>query len=537
MKPTAARVLGLEIGCRCNNRCYFCRSIDFSYSSDDQSLISTLESKHKEGFTEVVITGHEPTLSPSLPRIIQAAREIGYNRIRLETNARMLSYEKFARSLMEAGLTEAAILVPAHTSEMYEKITSSPEGFSQCEAGVRNMLALKSPNFQVSAAIPVCRMNLFSLNDIVRYCYSLGLRRCMFAIIGDDFTHETEYRFPVADAMKDAEGLGMFVEMREGERLVAILGAEERRKESLKSLFDISYCYLGEKKWILGGTIMVDYHCNQQCSFCTVNNKLPPPPEQMIKKYIRYASQKNYPRMVFTGGEPTLHASIPDFIAAAHDGGIPEVWLFTNAIRLADEKYAGVIKKSGLDLALVSLHAPTAEVSDEITSTPGSFNKTVQGIHNLLKYGVYPTLSVVINAKNYVYLVDYVDFVYENFGKIPINFSFVTPIFDRTVEAGMMPRYTDAVPCLMEALRRCGEKGIPTHGLEPHWGIPPCALPDISDYYGELYPIRGSGIPRDFMKKQICTICRFDKACHGVRRLYANTYGLDEIKAVKSFTA
>ncbi|MEW6201446.1 MAG: radical SAM protein [bacterium] len=528
------RQLILEIGSQCNNRCYFCRAIGYSYPADDDSLLRSVERAAEEGIAELVITGHEPTLLPSLSHIVHTAYQKGFHRIRCETNARMLAYANFTRSLTAAGLTEAAVLVPAHTPELYEQITASTDGFSQCEAGMRNLTALKSPALQVSAVIPVCQLNLFALTDIVQYVNSIGINRCQLTVISDEFTSEIEYRSSVDDAVKTAEALGMFVEIREGGKLTAVLGAAERKKEALKSLFDISYCFIGNKKWLLGGTLMLDYHCNQRCPFCTVNNKLPAPPPGKVMKYIKYSSKKNYPRLVFTGGEPTLHPSLPNFIAAANHGGIPEIWLFTNAVRLADRNYADILAASGLNLALVSLHAHTPELSDLITGTPGAFIKTIQGIHNLLDLGVGVTLSFVINAKNYEYLPEYVNFVYDCFGSIPVNFSFVTPIFERTVAEGYMPCYSDAVPFLMAALRGCVEKGIPVHGLEPHWGIPPCMLTDISDYYGHLHPIRGSGIPREFIKKQTCAQCRYDPACHGVRRLYAATYGLDEIKPVIS---
>jgi len=57
--------------------------------------------------------------------------------------------------------------------------------------------------------------------------------------------------------------------------------------------------------------------------------------------------------------------------------------LITNGIRCSSENYVLKLKRAGLDSAQVSLEAGTAEIHDAITKTPGSFDKTVEGIKNL----------------------------------------------------------------------------------------------------------------------------------------------------------
>jgi len=61
------------------------------------------------------------------------------------------------------------------------------------------------------------------------------------------------------------------------------------------------------------------------------------------------------PHIVFTGGEPTLRADLPDLIAHAEANG-QVTGLLTDGLRLADDDYLNTLLQTGLDHLMVVLH-------------------------------------------------------------------------------------------------------------------------------------------------------------------------------------
>lgn len=217
--------------------------------------------------------------------------------------------------------------------------------------------------------------------------------------------------------------------------------------------------------------------------------------------------------------------------------GVREIIINTNAVRLANADFCQALKDAGLDIASVTLIAPDAELSDSITRTPGTFEKTVIGAQNLIHSKVHTLFHFVILEQNYRILPEFIHFVYRTFcdgGKnnIPITFSYVAPPLEEIVKNGYVPRFSDAVPFLRRAMDICTELQIPFGANEGLKGLPPCVLDGDRRYFrllSHLFRRTGS----DFVKKPECMECVFCDRCYGVRKYYAAYYGLDEIHPVR----
>src|SRR5262249_51926296 len=123
-------------------------------------------------------------------------------------------------------------------------------------------------------------------------------------------------------------------------------------------------------------------------------------------------TSNKYHRVIFTGGEVTLEASLPQFARYARDSGsFPHIRLQTNGRKLADPSYARSLVDCGINEFFVSLHGPDAAVQDGISQRPGSFDEAIRGLDNLRTLGVRVLTNTVINTLNVARLADIVDVV------------------------------------------------------------------------------------------------------------------------------
>ena len=77
------------------------------------------------------------------------------------------------------------------------------------------------------------------------------------------------------------------------------------------------------------------------------------------------------------------------------------VALQTNAVRLADAALTDALVAAGVGWVMVSLHADTAELSDALTESPGTFARTLLGLDQLHRHAdVTLVINFVLMARN-----------------------------------------------------------------------------------------------------------------------------------------
>jgi MoaA/NifB/PqqE/SkfB family radical SAM enzyme len=279
--------------------------------------------------------------------------------------------------------------------------------------------------------------------------------------------------------------------------------------------------------------VRVVFHCNQACRFCFVSTHLPPAGDEAVRQAIVAAGAAGA-RVVLTGGEPTLNANLAAYIALAKSVSKFSVGIQSNAIRLADAALTDALVEAGMGEAFISLHGSTAEISDEITEAPGTFEKTVVGIDNLHRHAsVFLNLNFVIHQKNLADLVPYVRFVAARWPRAWVTISFVAPSSDVVPkEKALVPRYSEALPSLVGAVQEARALGLPLGGFESMCGIPLCLLPsELSEYFA-LSDIPEGFDRGEFVKTPACQACGLRNKCYGLRRGYLALHGDGELRPV-----
>ncbi len=141
----------------------------------------------------------------------------------------------------------------------------------------------------------------------------------------------------------------------------------------------------------------IEAACNQDCLFCFARDDdlqltdLAGSPELLGR-----LTAEGVEGVMFSGREPTLNHSLPEYIAMAKAAGMRNVTVETNALLFADMPLVRRCREAGLDSAFVSFHSARAETVALLTRTEDSFERTLQGIRNLIEAGVDVELNCVI---------------------------------------------------------------------------------------------------------------------------------------------
>ncbi len=132
--------LDLKVGWSCNNRCTFCVQGDKRdlYPDRDTASLRKLIEEGRPGSAELVLTGGEPTVRRDLPELIAHARAVGYERVQLQTNGRMLCNRPRLAALISAGLTEVSPALHGPDPDTHDALTRAPGSFKQTLRGIRN---------------------------------------------------------------------------------------------------------------------------------------------------------------------------------------------------------------------------------------------------------------------------------------------------------------------------------------------------------------------------------------------------------------
>ncbi len=158
----------------CNNNCIFCLDGDRKdrFHKSRKEIKKGIDEGIKEKATRLVLSGGEPTIHPKIIDFVKYGRQIGYKKIQIITNGRMLAYKSFVQALKEAGLDEVTFSLHGHTKELHESMTRLPGSFEQIVRGIKNAT---EAGFIVNSDTTITRINYKYLPKILEFVHSLGI--------------------------------------------------------------------------------------------------------------------------------------------------------------------------------------------------------------------------------------------------------------------------------------------------------------------------------------------------------------------------
>ncbi|MBU7036355.1 MAG: radical SAM protein [Theionarchaea archaeon] len=164
----------IEVDSPCNNRCIHCLT-GRREQKDVIGCEEQIKRAHNEKKDGIVILGGEPTLRGDILDIVSCAREIGFKRINLITNARTLSNREFAGNLIRVGISDFVVKLWGARREVHDKITGAKGSFEQTVSGIKNIVSLKGEGV-IMGYSGILMENYVSLAELIQLFADLRVR-------------------------------------------------------------------------------------------------------------------------------------------------------------------------------------------------------------------------------------------------------------------------------------------------------------------------------------------------------------------------
>jgi SynChlorMet cassette radical SAM/SPASM protein ScmF len=170
--------------------------------------------------------------------------------------------------------------------------------------------------------------------------------------------------------------------------------------------------------------------CNLACLHCWIVPKFQPDGNggpyvklEHVEKALREGKPLGLKSVKLTGGEPMLHPQFRQLVDLISDAGL-EIMVETNGT-LIDKDLALFLKaRPQVDFISVSLDGATAGTHDALRSVPGSFQRAVAGIENLVEVGFRPQVICTLHKGNVSETVEVIALA-EKLGCASIKFNHV----------------------------------------------------------------------------------------------------------------
>lgn len=152
----------------------------------------------------------------------------------------------------------------------------------------------------------------------------------------------------------------------------------------------------------LSVAVDLTFSCNAACKHCSVRASenwegKEMNTEQWMQIIDQVAENKVF-TISFTGGEPLLRNDAEQLIAYADKKGL-QTLLVSNGY-LLDEARAQSLAASGLKTVYISVDGACAETHDEFRQLPGSFDRALNAMNLLPKYGITVAALTTLTAYN-----------------------------------------------------------------------------------------------------------------------------------------
>ncbi len=303
--------------------------------------------------------------------------------------------------------------------------------------------------------------------------------------------------------------------------------AEFAALRGFAALEDRTFRYVTAREAI----VRLGFRCNQRCDFCWQARDWPEPPEELYRAWVDELGARGVRVLHLTGGEPTLHPELPALVRRAKEAHGMEVWLQTNAVRLAKRPYLDALVAAGLDGIFASHHAHVAEVSDAMTSAPGTHAYTERGIAAALDAGVRVVINTLVERRNVALLAAHARHLVDVFDTRPGNrlrlVSYSHPgsyLREEDYRARLVP-LDELRPHLVEAVRTLRARGVEVEASGA-CGFPSCAFhgaPDVAMFTDPELQTPETAPDRTYV--DACARCSAQPRCVGLRRLYVKHLG------------
>ena len=172
----------IKTGFTCNNNCRFCVQAHKKKFGNRPTgdIKKDLGEAKKTKCSGVVFTGGEPTIREDIVELVSYAKELGFKRIQLQTNARMLCNKDFCKEVIKAGANEFSPAIHGHIADLHDYLTRVSGSFSQTVKAIKNLREL---NQYIITNTVVVKPNYRYLPELAKLLVELKVDQFQFAFV------------------------------------------------------------------------------------------------------------------------------------------------------------------------------------------------------------------------------------------------------------------------------------------------------------------------------------------------------------------
>lgn len=289
--------------------------------------------------------------------------------------------------------------------------------------------------------------------------------------------------------------------------------------------------------------VILGYDCNLACNYCTIDTPMRrralATPE--VIKALREGRALGFDTVSFTGGEPTIRADLLGLVSAARALGFRDVKVQSNGLMLAHAENLDRLIAAGLTRLHLSIHTHEPEAYERLVRREGTFELMRRALDLAVTRPIAFVADAIIKDDTWAQLPAAIDWLADARVR-EVHLWYVSLTDGNRDNIASLPRMTEVMPTLHEALRRGKARGMEVRSLH----VPRCLLGPFASHAWDPGADRVRVVSPDatFDLKDSrlaghvhvagCEGCTFRERCPGVRPDYVARFGEAEFFARQS---
>lgn len=173
----------LFVGSLCNNDCITCSNTGEKSGQPLDVILSEMGAP-EGAIDSIALVGGEPAIRQDMATVVSHAKERGWRRIKMLTNARAFSNPEVAVGAMQAGVRVFEVKLCGHAPQLHDALTQTRGSFMETVTGLSNLKNTQKPaeiKTFVGVRIPVAAVNHPYLPQIVAFAMQFRADRITLA--------------------------------------------------------------------------------------------------------------------------------------------------------------------------------------------------------------------------------------------------------------------------------------------------------------------------------------------------------------------
>jgi molybdenum cofactor biosynthesis enzyme MoaA len=292
--------------------------------------------------------------------------------------------------------------------------------------------------------------------------------------------------------------------------------------------------------WLLD--VILGYDCNLWCDYCTIGPELRGRAlsTAQVVAALRDGRARGLDALSLTGGEPTIRRDLLAIVAAGRKLGYADVKVQSNGLMFAQGDNLARLLAAGATRLHISVHTHEESRYEDLVRRTGTYALMVAGLRRAADSGAALVVDLIVKRDTMGRLPAAIEWLHEQ-GVRAVDLWYVSLTDANAANPGSLPRFSEALPFMREALARGRARGMTLRSLH----VPRCLLGQDHAHAWDpgaqrvvvvtpeaTFALRDSRLAGR-VKVDACSGCSFSEVCPGVRPDYLAAFGDGEIAAAR----